>query len=114
MFEYSARVERVWDADSIHLTVDLGFHASPAIKTRLLGIDAPELGTEAGKSAREWVRERVPEGQAVTVRTFRYPGDKYGRWLATIEVPGLGDLATALIAAGHAISYDGGARGEGF
>ena len=110
MFEYRATIDRVWDADSIHLIVDLGFFATLAIKTRLLGVDAPELTTAAGKAARDWVRERAPEGQEVTVRTFRNPGDKYGRWLAAIEVPGLGDLATALIEAGHAVSYDGGAR----
>ena len=110
MFEYKARIDRVWDADSIDLTVDLGFRASLAIKTRLIGVDAPELTTKAGKAARDWVRERAPQGQEVTIHTFRTPGDKYGRWLAAINIPGLGDLAAALISAGHARAYEAGAR----
>ncbi len=110
MYEYTATVDRVWDADSIHLTVDLGFGAKLAIKTRLLGVDAPELNTPEGKAARDWVRERVPVGTTVTVRTHKFPGDKYGRWLAEIVAPGLGDLRAALIASGRAVAYDGGAR----
>jgi micrococcal nuclease len=105
-----AVVDNVWDGDSIHLTVDIGFNVDIAIKTRLLGADAPELSTPQGKVVRDWLRERVPEGTAVILRTFKYPGDKYGRWLAKIDAPGIGDVAEALIAAGLAVPYDGGAR----
>lgn len=103
MFEYQAQVVKVIDGDTVDLLCDLGFHVRIAIRTRLLGIDAPELGTPAGKAARDWLTAELTG--ACTVRTFRVPGDKYGRWLAVITHPVLGDVAAALMAKGHAAGY---------
>lgn len=89
MYEYSATVRKVIDGDTVDLTVDLGFHVRIDIRTRLLGINAPEVSTNEGKVSREWMRARLPEATTLTVQTERDPGDKYGRWLAVLK---LGDV----------------------
>lgn len=118
MYTYSAIVTKIHDADSIHLDViledrevDFGFFIyehrkkTHPIKTRLLGINSPELGDPGGVEARDWLREKVPVGTVVSLETFKFPGDKYGRWLANITTPSLGDIGTALLDAGHAVLY---------
>jgi micrococcal nuclease len=84
-YSYSATVRRVVDGDTVDLDVDLGFRVALAIRTRLLGINAPELRDQAGRDVRDALQARLPGGEQVTVTTFRDPRDKYGRWLATIE-----------------------------
>lgn len=109
MFEYAATVVKVIDGDTVDLTVDLGFHVSIAIRTRVLGIDAPETSTSAGKVARDRLREELPVGQSVMIHTAKDPGDKYGRWLARIMGP-MGDLSEWMVAKGLAVPYFGGAK----
>lgn len=109
MFEYRATVVKVIDGDTIDFTVDLGFHVSLAIRTRVLGIDAPEVTTAAGKNVRDGLRAALPTGSEVTIRTQKDPGDKYGRWLADIDGP-FGNLSQWMIAQGWAVAYAGGAR----
>lgn len=110
VYQYLATVDRVWDGDSIHFTVDLGFHTYQKIKTRLYGVDCPELGTEEGTAAKEFVKALLPEGATVTIATFKNPGDKYGRWLAKVELPDGADLADEIISEGHGVPYFGGPR----
>ena len=44
MYEYKAYVEKVYDADTITVTLDLGFNTClNKQKIRLSGIDAPEV-----------------------------------------------------------------------
>lgn len=105
MFEYRATVAKVIDGDTVDLVVSLGFHVSIAIRTRLLGIDAPEVSTPEGKAVRDTLRQMLPVGTAVTVQTQKHPGDKYGRWLARIVTP-FGDLAEWLVAGGMAVAYE--------
>ncbi len=113
MYEYRAIVVAIHDGDTFTLDIDLGLEVwLRGQKLRLAHANAPELPTEAGKAARAWVTETMPAGTAVTVSTTKAVGDKekYGRWLASITVPGVRDLAEALIAAGHAVPYEGGPR----
>ena len=104
-YQYHAIVVKVIDGDTVDLVVDLGFHVSIAIRTRLIGIDAPEVSTPAGKLVRDTLRGMLPIGTAVTVQTEKHPGDKYGRWLARIGTP-FGDLAEWLVAGGMAAVYE--------
>ena len=56
-------------------------------RLRLYGIDAPEMKTEAGKIAKEYVRSVLMGGDAfkyVYVRTIKDRKDKYGRKLAVL------------------------------
>jgi endonuclease YncB( thermonuclease family) len=124
-FTYAATVERVVDADTLDVAIDLGFRIQFRVRLRVAGIDAPELHTAEGKEARLFVLDHLCTEQPgtghpaacsfrpVVVRTYK--PDKYGRALADVQwVEASGrtyDLAGELLAAGRAQLYTGGARG---
>ena len=89
MFTFKAIVVAVYDADTITVDVDLGFHQnSEHIKLRLFGINAPEMrGPEKvdGRKSRDWLRDQILE-QQVVIRTYKdgRGKGKYGRWLADV------------------------------
>lgn len=102
-FTYAARIVRVTDGDTVVVDVDLGMRITTRQPLRLLGIDAAELNTDAGKAARDALKVMLPEGATVVVRTFKNPTDKYGRWLAQV-VTNAGVLVNQqLVADGHAV-----------
>jgi micrococcal nuclease len=107
MFTYAAKIVHVVDGDTVDLTVDLGFRVKFDIRARVYGINAPEVSTTPGRMVRDWLREHVKAGDQVTIQTFKAPGDKYGRWLAKIEHPEIGDIAKALIERNYAVDYFG-------
>jgi len=82
-------VVSVYDADTITVDVNLGFHQkSEHIKLRLFGINAPEMrGPEKvdGAKSRDWLRDQIL-GQQVVIRTYKdgRGKGKYGRWLADV------------------------------
>lgn len=96
------------DADTFAAALDLGFAITYTARIRVDGVDAPELKTPAGKTALAWARTLVPDGTTATVHSQRW--EKYGRVLATVVLPDGTDYASALLAAGHAVPYDGGKR----
>ena len=79
---YLARVRRVVDGDTLVVTVNLGFAVEVGQTLRLRGIDAPELPTQAGDRAREFVRQALSASERVVITTRQR--DKYGRWLADL------------------------------
>lgn len=106
-FTYRATVLSVYDGDTMTVAADAGFRVTVRVQLRLLGINAPEMGTDAGRAARDYLRSLcVPP---LTIRTYKDPGDKYGRWLADVYS---GDLHVNqhMVDTGHAVAYDGGAR----
>ena len=88
MYQYRATIDRVIDGDTVDVRVDLGFHVGLKVRTRLFGLDAPEVSTPEGRVSRDRLRERLPAGAEVRIETFKAAGDKYGRWLATIWLDG--------------------------
>jgi endonuclease YncB( thermonuclease family) len=54
-YRFRAYAERVHDGDTYQLRIDLGFDVAVSIMCRLRGVDTPELGTEDGKKARDYV-----------------------------------------------------------
>ena len=87
MYQYKAQVRQVIDADTIDVLIDLGFGVHTMQRLRLYGIDAPEMKTEAGKIAKEYVKSVLLGADAamfVYVRTFKDRKDKYGRKLAVL------------------------------
>lgn len=110
MWCYAARVVRVVDGDTVDCVVDLGFRVSIQLRLRLAGCNAPELRDPAGQAAADWARGWVAEnGSDVTIETQPAP-EKFGRWLASVRSSGGRDLVADLIAAGHAVSWDGRGR----
>ena len=92
MFEYKALVTSVYDADTITVDIDLGFHIwAKAEKIRLVGINAPEVRGEErpdGLISRDWLRERIL-GKEIILKTQKAGSakGKYGRWLGEILLP---------------------------
>lgn len=107
MYEYQAVVTGVYDGDSITVDVDLGMRVwLHGQKLRLSEIDAKSIkGAErdAGLAARDFLRELVL-GKQVVIRTQKDIKEKYGRWLAEIELGGVivNDL---MLSNGHALEY---------
>lgn len=84
------RVTQVRDGDTIVVA---------GVPIRLNGVDAPELGTRAGNSARAFM-VRLTRGKTVTCRLN---GDRtYDRWVGICFAEGQ-DIAAALIANGYAL-----------
>ena len=110
MYEYKATVVKVIDGDTIDFMVDLGFNVNVGIRTRILGVDTPEVSSVEGRTVREILRSKLPFGTPVILQTSKNPGDKYGRWLARVQIFGIGDLSTYLIQEGFAKVYDGGIK----
>lgn len=109
---YDAVVARVVDGDTVYFDVDLGFTVHYSIDVRLLDIDAPEVygahATEAGRQAKAYMESLCPPGQAVLLHTQRDDTGKYGRYLATVYLPGDDvSLNQKMIDSGHAVPYDG-------
>ncbi len=108
-YRYAATCLRVVDADTLFCRVDLGFRTYIETPVRLLGVNAPEKNTQAGKAAIQWVKGWLQEKGKSLVIVSAHPGDygdKYGRWLASIYA-GEGDdqvcLNHDLLDAGHAV-----------
>ena len=73
---------------------------------RLLGCNAPELATAAGKAALAYLETLLAVGDTMTLVSHSW--DKYGgRVDGTITLPDGRDLTTAMIAADQAAPWDG-------
>lgn len=108
VYHYQCQLVRVTDADTVVMDIDVGFRMRAVMPIRLAGVDAPELRTDEGKAARDWVTDWFEQHPIVRISTQKHP-EKYGRWLGTIYRDD-GSLNQDLIAAGHAVAYGGGAR----
>jgi endonuclease YncB( thermonuclease family) len=101
-------VQRVIDADTIVMRLDLGWRVSrEAEPVRIFGVNAPELSTLEGKLARSFAESLLPIGLAVTVVSLKLLGsfDKYGRTLASLVLPDGSDYGQHLIDSGNAVAY---------
>lgn len=111
MYQYNAIVFSTWDADTYRMDVDVGFGIwTKKQRIRLYGANSKERGTPEGKAARAFLLTIMPLGTKVVLTTFKDATEKYGRYLGRITLPDGTDVAETLIAAGHAVSYFGGAR----
>ena len=110
---YLCRVLRVVDGDTVDLVVDLGFDVALQLRVRLFGVDTPERGQPGWKEATDFVSSWVASAltPVFTVRTFKDKKEKYGRYLASVSHESRQEtLSEALVAAGLAKEYFGGAR----
>jgi micrococcal nuclease len=75
MYEYSCKVERVVDGDTIDVVLDLGFDILYKSRVRLYGIDTPESRTRnldekaRGKMAGAFLKEAIDKGKKVIIQT---------------------------------------------
>ena len=118
MYEYSAKVCRVVDGDTVDVTIDLGFSIKYNCRVRLSGINAPESRTRdlkekaKGLAAKKRLEELL-EDEQLTIRTRLDARGKYGRILGRIYTGCnpwnvLGDkvcVNDVMITEGHALPY---------
>ena len=86
MYEYKAKVVKVYDGDTITALIDLGFGVTFKEKIRLYGINTPEIrGKERpdGLISRDRLRERILD-KDVIIKTLKDKKGKYGRYIAEI------------------------------
>jgi endonuclease YncB( thermonuclease family) len=107
-------VIRTIDGDTFEARVHLEPGLDPTTRIRLRGIDAPELKAscpqelQMAEAATGALRAMLSEGD---VRIFNIGPDKYsGRVVADVVTRRIGNVSTAMLAAGHARSYGGGHR----
>jgi endonuclease YncB( thermonuclease family) len=112
-YTYNAVICSVYDGDTIHANIDLGFgiqqgteNSVPGALLRLRGCNARELSEEGGHEAGEHLREILPAGTTVVLRTVK--PDKFGgRYDAIVELPAGEDLVTRLISENWVAAWDG-------
>lgn len=112
---YTADVVRIIDGDTVALNVHAWPGLTQKISLRLDGVNtpekrrAPECEKALGRKATEFTASFI--GSAQTVRISGVHLGKFaGRALGKLEVPGKGDLGSALLQAGLAREYHGGHR----
>lgn len=104
LYTYTAEVEKIIDADTYWLWIHIGFDIWMRQKVRLRGIDAPEIGTQAGLAAKRFAESQLASSdpsiyKPVTVTTTK--PDKYDRYLSDIWI-GDTNLNQLLLSSGHA------------
>ncbi len=82
---YKAYLRRVVDGDTIHVVLDLGFKIFHEEILRLRQIDAPEIGSEAGKKSARALKKILQDLPFLIVKT--HATDIYGRYLADVFLP---------------------------
>ena len=114
MYEYSAKIRRWVDGDTVDVTLDLGFDILYNNRIRLYGINTPESRTrdleekKRGLAAKDRVKELCPVGSSIILKTTKDGRGKFGRILGEIFVPGVvQSVNQLLVEEGHAVEYDG-------
>ena len=119
MYEYSVKVVKVIDGDTVDVDIDLGFgvwiHKE---RVRLHGIDTPESRTSDatekvfGLKAKAFLEKWITAGD-VTLRTKTYDAKgKFGRILGELWYAGEHNINQKLIDNHHAVAYHGQSKEE--
>lgn len=110
MYQYFAKVVRVVDADTIVVMIDVGFDLLCTQHVRVYGINAPEVSTQEGRAARDYVKKLLTAGTVVKLVTYKDGTEKYGRFLSEIFFNSKGteiSLGQLLIDSGYAVPFFG-------
>jgi len=120
MFEYSVKVLKVIDGDTLDVMIDLGFDIFTNQRVRLAGIDTPESRTtdmrekQLGIEAKEYLKNKIDKAKIITIQTCKGdPNEKYGRILARVYLD-TECINDSLIENGYAWKYDGTAKIKNF
>ena len=113
MYEYSCKVERVVDGDTVDVVLNLGFDIMYKSRVRLYGIDTPESRTRnldekaRGKMAGAFLKNKIDAGEKVVIQTkLKDSRGKFGRVLGNIIVDGI-NINQLMIDNYHAAAYFG-------
>ena len=119
MYQYSAKLKRVVDGDTVDAYIDLGFKVHVDKRIRFQGIDTPESRTRDltekryGLGAKYRLIEMLEENDNAFIVKSHGTG-KYGRVLGELFHHPEDDYSInqMLIDEGHAVSYFGGSKQE--
>tara|TARA_R100001443_G_scaffold52564_1_gene64326 strand:+ start:33 stop:455 length:423 start_codon:yes stop_codon:yes gene_type:complete len=118
MYEYSCKVERVVDGDTVDVVLDLGFDILHKCRVRLYGIDTPESRTRdldekaRGKMSSAFLSEAIDTGKQVVIQTkLKDSKGKYGRVLGDVVVDGE-NINQLMVDANLAVAYFGQSKDE--
>ena len=118
MYEYSCKVERVVDGDTIDVVLDLGFDILYKSRVRLYGIDTPESRTRdldekaRGKLAKNFLKDAIDQGEKVVIQTkLKDSRGKFGRVLGEVVVDGV-NINVKMVDENHAVAYNGQSKDE--
>jgi len=112
---YPGEILRIVDGDTVNVRLilidtDLGFNAvtrlTHDIKLRLGGINAPEMSTQEGKNAKQFLSSVLPVGSQCIVYTVKDRTEKYGRYLAWIYLDDKVCVNDLMISSGNATEYN--------
>ena len=113
MYEYSCKVKRVVDGDTVDVVLNLGFDIMYKSRIRLYGIDTPESRTRnldekaRGKMAGAFLKNAIDTGEKVVIQTkLKDSRGKFGRVLGNIIVDGI-NINQLMIDNYHAAAYFG-------
>ena len=121
MYEYSCRIVRVVDGDTVDVDIDLGFDMwLKKQRIRLYGVDTPESRTrdlvekKYGLAAKSFVESHLPVGSKQTLQTKLDDRGKFGRILGEFVVEQEWECKTLystineqLIKKHHGVKYHG-------
>lgn len=92
-YTYRATVRSIYDGDTLRVNIDCGFNLwQRNVSIRLKGVNAPEItGSERvqGTISRDWLRNKIPIGTDIILKTEKDTQEKYGRWLGTVYLNGV-------------------------
>jgi endonuclease YncB( thermonuclease family) len=113
----ASRVLRVIDGDTLDALVrrDIGFGGwvQLPVRLRLARINAPKGSTPDGAAARDYLISLLPVPPATvdltTLKPYLYGGvdGEVGEWVAEVTLPDGRVVSDAMVAAGHAVLWDG-------
>ena len=118
MYEYSCKVERVVDGDTIDVVRNLGCDILYKSRVRLYGIDTPESRTRnldekaRGKMAGAFLKDAIEKGEKVIIQTkLKDSRGKFGRVLGNVIVDGI-NINQTMIENFLAVAYFGQSKAE--
>lgn len=103
---YLATIRRIVDGDTIVCDIDMGLRLGMEYKVRLVGCNAHELATVAGKAARQNLMIRLPlDSQVILtlVKDYKYGGE----FVAKVTLEDGTDLVQELITEQWAAAWNG-------
>lgn len=96
-YVYNADIVSIYDADTVTVDIDLGFHTwRKGEKLRLARIDAPEVrgkSRTSGLVSRDWLRGKIL-GKRILIKSVKNKGrwrGKFSRYLAEIYIKQKGE-----------------------
>tara|TARA_R110000751_G_scaffold128317_3_gene230373 strand:+ start:1534 stop:1956 length:423 start_codon:yes stop_codon:yes gene_type:complete len=118
MYDYSCKIQRVVDGDTIDVILDLGFDILYRARVRLYGIDTPESRTRdleekaRGLLAKEYLASEIKTAKEIIIQTkLKDSKGKFGRVLGSIIADGI-DLNNKMVLNHHAVRYYGQSKKE--